>query len=250
VIAVSEQMRRDVLRCYPAVDPSRVTVIHNGIDPDEYRPDRDTDVLEARGIDPTRPMVVFVGRMTRQKGITHLLAAAPQIDPAAQLVLVAGAPDTAEFGAEVRALYAAAQERRGDIIWIEDMLPRREVIQVLSHAAVFVCPSIYEPFGLVNLEAMACEAAVVASAVGGIPEIVVEGETGHLVPCRLDTQAPDAAAAGLFASALAERINSLLADPTRAAAFGRRGRRRVVERFSWAAVATQTAELYRALVQS
>ena len=250
VIAVSEQMRRDVLLCYPRVDPGRVVVIHNGIDPDEYRRDRGTDVLDRRGIDPARPLVVFVGRITRQKGIVHLLEAAPQIDPAAQLVLLAGAPDTAEIGAEVRGLYDAAQERHGNIVWIDEMLPRPEVIQVLSHATVFVCPSIYEPFGLVNLEAMACEVAVVASAVGGIPEIVVDGETGYLVPCDVAAGAPDAAAAGRFAEGLAERINALLADPDRAAAFGRAGRQRVVDHFSWSSVAARTAELYRGLASA
>jgi alpha-maltose-1-phosphate synthase len=247
VIAVSEQMRRDVLLCYPRVDPERVVVIHNGIDPDEYRRDRGTDVLERRGIDPTRPLVVFVGRITRQKGIVHLLEAAMHIDPSAQLVLLAGAPDTAEIGAEVRALYNAAQERHGNIVWIDEMLPRPEVIQVLSHATVFVCPSIYEPFGLVNLEAMACEVAVVASAVGGIPEIVVDGETGYLVPCDVAAGETDAAAAGRFAEGLAERINALLADPDRASAFGRAGRQRVVDHFSWSSVAARTAELYRGL---
>jgi starch synthase len=250
VIAVSEQMRRDVLLCYPRVDPERVVVIHNGIDPGEYRRDRGTDVLDRRGIDPARPLVVFVGRITRQKGIVHLLEAAPRIDPSAQLVLLAGAPDTAEIGAEVRGLYNAAQERHGNIVWIDEMLPRPEVIQVLSHATVFVCPSIYEPFGLVNLEAMACEVAVVASAVGGIPEIVVDGETGYLVPCDVAAGAPDAAAAGRFAEGLAERINALLADPDRAAAFGRAGRQRVVDHFSWSAVAARTAELYRGLAPS
>jgi alpha-maltose-1-phosphate synthase len=247
VIAVSEQMRRDVLLCYPRVDAERVVVIHNGIDPDEYRRDRGTDVLERRGIDPSRPLVVFVGRITRQKGIVHLLEAAPQIDPSAQLVLLAGAPDTAEIGAEVRGLYNAAQERYGNIVWIDEMLPRPEVIQVLSHATVFVCPSIYEPFGLVNLEAMACEVAVVASAVGGIPEIVVDGETGYLVPCDVGAGETDAAAGGRFVEGLAERVNALLADPARAAAFGRAGRQRVVDHFSWSSVAARTAELYRGL---
>jgi starch synthase len=250
VIAVSEQMRRDVLLCYPRVDPQRVVVIHNGIDPDEYRRDRGTDVLERRGIDPARPLVVFVGRITRQKGIVHLLEAAPQIDPSAQLVLLAGAPDTAEIGAEVRGLYNTAQERHGNIVWIDEMLPRGEVIQVLSHATVFVCPSIYEPFGLVNLEAMACEVAVVASAVGGIPEIVVDGETGYLVPCDVRAGETDAAAVGRFAEGLAERVNALLADPDRAATFGRAGRQRVVDHFSWSSVAARTAELYRGLAPS
>ena len=250
VIAVSQEMRRDVLACYPAIDPERVTVIHNGIDPDEYRPDAATDVLERQGIDPSRPSVVFVGRISRQKGIVHLLEAALEIDRSAQLVLIAGAPDTEELAAEVRALHARVQERRGNIIWIEKMAPRVDVIQVLSHATVFVCPSIYEPFGLVNLEAMACGAAVVASAVGGIPEIVVEGETGYLVPCDVRVDNPDPAAARRFAAGLAERINALIADPQRASAFGRAGRRRVIEHFSWESVAAQTVELYRSLLAS
>jgi starch synthase len=250
LIAVSQEMRRDVLACYPAIDPARVTVIHNGIDPDEYRPDMGTELLERRGIDPSRPSVVFVGRITRQKGIVHLLEAAPEIDSSAQLVIIAGAADTEELAAEVRALHARAQERRGNIIWVEEMLPRADVIQVLSHATVFVCPSIYEPFGLVNLEAMACGAAVVASAVGGIPEIVVDGETGYLVPCDIRSDDPDTAAARRFASDLAQRINALLAERDRAAAFGRAGRQRVVEHFSWESVAARTAELYSRLLPS
>jgi alpha-maltose-1-phosphate synthase len=250
VIAVSQEMRRDVLACYPAIDHAKVTVIHNGIDPDEYRPDGGTDVLERRGIDPSRSSVVFVGRVTRQKGIVHLLEAAPEIDSSAQLVIIAGAADTEELAAEVRALHARAQERRGNIIWVEEMLPRADVIQVLSHATVFVCPSIYEPFGLVNLEAMACGSAVVASAVGGIPEIVVDGETGYLVPCDIRVDDPDPAAARRFASDLAQRINALIAERDRAAAFGRAGRQRVVEHFSWESVAARTAELYRRLLPS
>jgi alpha-maltose-1-phosphate synthase len=250
VIAVSEEMRIEVLTCYPAIDPTKVTVIHNGIDPAEYRPDEGTEVLERWGIDPSRPSVVFVGRLTRQKGIVHLLGAAPEIDGSAQLVIVAGAADTEEFAAEVRASYARAQERRGNIIWVEEMLPRADVIQVLSHATVFVCPSIYEPFGLVNLEAMACGAAVVASAVGGIPEIVVDGETGYLVPFDIRIEDPDSAAGRRFASDLAKRVNALIAEPDLAAAFGRAGRQRVVEHFSWESVAARTAELYRRVLPS
>jgi alpha-maltose-1-phosphate synthase len=250
VIAVSQEMRSEILTCYPAIDPAKVTVIHNGIDPAEYRPDEGTEVLERRGIDPSRPFVVFVGRVTRQKGIVHLLEAAPMIDGSAQLVIIAGAADTNEFAAEVRASHARAQERRGNIIWVDEMLPRADVIQVLSHATVFVCPSIYEPFGLVNLEAMACGTAVVASAVGGIPEIVVDGETGYLVPCDIRVDDPDSAAARRFASDLAQRINALIAEPDRAAAFGRAGRQRVVEHFSWESVAARTAELYRRLLPS
>jgi alpha-maltose-1-phosphate synthase len=248
VIAVSQEMRRDVLTCYPAIDPAKVTVIHNGIDPDEYRPDAGTDALERLGVDPSLPSVVFVGRVTRQKGIVHLLEAAPEIDGSAQLVIIAGAADTEAFAVEVRAAYARARERRGNIIWVEEMLPRADVIQVLSQATVFVCPSIYEPFGLVNLEAMACGTAVVASAVGGIPEIVVDGETGYLVPCDVRVDDPDPAAARRFARDLAHGLNSLIAEPDRAAAFGRAGRRRVVEHFSWESVAARTAALYRTLL--
>ena len=249
VIAVSEGMKRDIVASYPKLDPERITVIHNGIDPDEYRPDRATEALRRWGIDPLRPLVVFVGRITRQKGIVHLLQAARDIDRSAQIVLLAGAPDTQEIADEVRALYAEAQAAHGGVVWIEEMLSRPEVIQVLSHAGVFVCPSIYEPFGLVNLEAMACEAAVVASAVGGIPEIVVDGETGYLVPCDVSVENNDPAAAQRFAAALAERINALIADPKRAAEFGRAGRHRVVEQFSWTSVAARTADLYSDLVR-
>jgi len=249
VIAVSRQMRDDVLRAYPAVDPERVVVIHNGIDPEEYAPDHGRDVLDAYGIDPQRPSVVFVGRITRQKGLVHLLQAAPAIAPEAQLVLCAGAPDTPEIAAEVRALVEGVRARRGGVVWIEEMLGRAKVAQILTAATVFVCPSIYEPFGLVNLEAMACEAAVVASAVGGIPEIVVDGETGYLVPFEPgddpfgSPRDPDA-----FAAALAERVNALLDDPARAARFGAAGRRRVVEHFSWRSIARQTLDLYERLI--
>ncbi len=249
VIAVSRQMRSDVLSCYPAIDPARVEVIHNGIDPEEYRPAPDTDALLAHGIDPERPYVLFLGRITRQKGIVHLLEAAPLIDPAAQLVLLAGAPDTPEIAAEARGLYERAQRRRGGVVWIETetMLPRPEVIQFLTHARVLVCPSVYEPFGLVNLEAMACETAVVASAVGGIPEIVVDGETGYLVPCDVEAvsgAAPEPAAAQRYASGLAARVNELVADPESARRMGRAGRRRVVEHFDWRVIAAQTEALY------
>lgn len=249
LIAVSRQMRHDVLSCYPAIDPARVEVIHNGIDPEEYRPVADTSALVHHGVDPERPSVLFLGRITRQKGIVHLLEAAPAIDPAAQLVLLAGAPDTPEIAAEVRGLYEQAQRRRGGVVWIETetMLPRSEVIQFLSHAGVLVCPSVYEPFGLVNLEAMACETAVVASAVGGIPEIVVDGETGYLVPCEIEAvtgAAPDPAAARRFASGIAARVNELVADPETARRMGRAGRRRVVEHFDWRVIAAQTEALY------
>ena len=182
VVAVSAAHLREILACYPALDPSRTSVIYNGIDADEYRPDPGTGVLERHGIDPERPSVVFVGRITRQKGLTHLLDAAAAIDPAAQLVLCAGAPDTPEIAAEIAAKLDGVREARGNVLWIEEMLPKLDVIQILSHATVFVCPSIYEPMGIVNLEAMACGSAVVATAVGGIPEVVEDGVTGLLVP--------------------------------------------------------------------
>jgi starch synthase len=230
IIAVSSAMRDDVLGCYPAVDPERVQVIHNGIDTEEYKPDHGTDVLERHGVDPATPYVIFVGRITHQKGLEHLLDAAPSIDPKAQLVLCAGAPDTPEIGERVRSRIPQLERT----IWIEEMLPKQQVIQLLTHATVFVCPSIYEPMGIVNLEAMACETAVVASRVGGIPEVVAEGETGFLVE-------PGNAAE------LAERVNELLGDPELAALFGKAGRKRAVEHFSWRTIAERTADLYRSL---
>ncbi|MEW6582893.1 MAG: glycogen synthase [Actinomycetota bacterium] len=249
VIAVSHGHRDDILRCYPAIDPERVTVILNGIDTHEYRPDPATDALERHGIDPARPVVAFVGRITHQKGLTHLLDAAPAIDPAAQLVLCAGAPDTPEIAAEISAKVADVRARRGNVVWIEEMLARRDVIQVLSHADVFVCPSVYEPLGIVNLEAMACGTAVVASAVGGIPEVVVDGETGTLVPFEAapDGEGTPVDPAG-FAAGLADAVNALLADPGRATAFGAAGRRRAVERFGWRAIAEETHALYGRLL--
>jgi starch synthase len=248
VIAVSAEMRRDVLRAYPSLDADRVHTITNGIDADEYRPDPGTDVLERCGVDPSRPSVVFVGRITRQKGVPHLLAAAAHLDSAAQLVLCAGAPDTPQVASEVEAGVERAR-RSIDVVWIDKMLEKREVMQLLSHATVFVCPSVYEPLGIVNLEAMACETAVVATATGGIPEVVEDGVTGLLAPIepRVDgTGEPDDAER--FAHDLAERVNTLLADPSRAAQMGKAGRRRVLEHFSWTAVAEETVALYRSLV--
>jgi len=248
VIAVSSAMKADILRAYPEVPASRVHVIYNGIEPDEYRPDGGTDALVRHGIDPGRPYAVFVGRVTRQKGIVHLLRAARYIDPGLSLVLCAGEADTPEIGAEFRTLCAEIERERGGIVVVEGMLSRPDVAQILSHARVFVCPSVYEPFGIVNLEAMACGAPVVASAVGGIPEIVVEGETGHLVPFEGDgspknePRDPDG-----FARALAAAVSGLAADPERARRFGAAGRARVVQHFSWSAIAERTAALYRTL---
>jgi alpha-maltose-1-phosphate synthase len=249
IIAVSGRMRDDVLAAYPSVDPERVEVIHNGIDVEEYAPDAGTDVCERIGMDPARPSVVFVGRITRQKGITHLLDAAAHLEGGAQLVLLAGAPDTPEIGAEFRDRVAELQRRGVELIWVEEMLPRPDVVQVLSHATVFVCPSIYEPFGLVNVEAMGCEVAVVASAVGGIPEVVVDGETGLLVELeQRDDGFGSPVDPEAFARDLAAAIDSLVAGPARAAAMGRAGRARAIEHFSWDAVADRTVALYRRLL--
>ena len=248
VIAVSEGMRRDALACYPAIDPDRVQVVYNGVDADEYRPDPGTDVLARHGVDPGRPSVVFVGRITRQKGVPHLLRAALDIEPGAQLVLCAGAPDTPEIAAEVTERMEQVRARRGNLVWLQEMLPKAQVIQLLSHATVFVCPSIYEPLGIVNLEAMACEAAVVATATGGIVEVVVDGETGLLVPFEpSDDGLRTPVDPGGFAAAIAEGVNQLVRDPERAAEMGKAGRRRVLEHFAWPAIARQTADLYRSL---
>lgn len=249
VIAVSSGMKRDILKAYPKVDPSRVHTIYNGIDLDEYQRDEDTSILDSHGIDATQPYAVFVGRVTRQKGIVHLLEAARHIDKKVRLVLCAGEPDTADLKAEVEALVREIESERGGLIWIQKMMPRRELIQVLSHARVFVCPSIYEPFGIVNLEAMACGAPVVASAVGGIPEVVEDGKTGYLVSFE-----PDGTPMGapkdreVFARALATRINELCADPVLAKRMGAAGRKRVEEHFAWSSIARQTARLYENLV--
>jgi alpha-maltose-1-phosphate synthase len=247
VIAVSEGMRRDILASYPAIEAENVRVIYNGIDANEYKPVPGTDVLEHHGVDPARPSVVFVGRITRQKGVPYLLRAALEFDPAAQLVLCAGAPDTPEIGAEVEGLVERLREERGNVVWIDEMLPKPDVIQLLSHATVFVCPSIYEPLGIVNLEAMACEAAVVATATGGIVEVVDDGVTGLLVPFEPAPGAIEPADPDAFAHAIAERVNALLADPDRAAAMGRAGRERALAEFDWSAIAQQTSELYRSL---
>jgi starch synthase len=241
IIAVSDGMRADVLDCYPTVHPERVHVVRNGIDADIYRPVPDTDALRRFGADPARPIVVFVGRITRQKGVDHLLAAAHHIDHGAQLLLCAGAPDTSEIEAEARAAVAKLSATRPGVIWVPDMLPIEDIRQVLSAATVFICPSVYEPLGIVNLEAMACGTPVVASAVGGIPEVVEDGVTGLLVP--YDEQNP----AG-FRCGLAHRVNELLADPDRVAAMGQAGRERAISEFSWSAVADRTLHLYHQLL--
>jgi starch synthase len=245
IIAVSEGDRVDILDCYPTIDPDRVEVIYNGIDTGEYRPDPDTDVLERHGVDPDRPYVIFVGRLTRQKGVEYLLDAALSFDSNAQIVLCAGAPDTPEIAARVEQKVALVRERRGGVVWLREMLPRREVIQLLSHASVSVCPSIYEPMGIVLLEAMACETPVVATATGGIVEVVADGETGLLVPFQ-------PAGGGVFGPRdpeefvrdLAERVNALLGDPKRAAELGAAGRARAEADYSWPVIARQTSDLY------
>jgi starch synthase len=249
VVAVSAQMRRDVLACYPAIEPERVHVVLNGIDTGEYRPDPATDVLERHGIDPARPSVVFVGRITRQKGLAHLLDAALELDLDAQLVLCAGAPDTPELAAETEARVGRLRVLRDGVVWIEQMLPKRDVIQLLSHATVFACPSVYEPLGIVNLEAMACETAVVATRTGGIPEVVEDGVTGLLVPFEPgSSQEHGPADPARFAHDLAERLNALVRDPARARALGHAGRERAVREFGWPAVASRYAALYGRLV--
>jgi starch synthase len=248
VIAVSNGMKSDILAVYPFMDPDKVHVVHNGIDTVLYAPDPKRDVLERFGIDPDRPYVVFVGRITRQKGVGHLLAAAKSFVPEAQLVLCAGAPDTPEIGAATAAAVDELKAGRTGVFWISEMLPRPDVVQLLTHATLFVCPSVYEPLGIVNLEAMACEAAVVATATGGIVEVVVDGETGLLVPIepRPDGSGEPADPAA-FAAAIADRVNTLLADPPRALAMGRAGRERAVRDFAWPAIAEQTVAVYREL---
>ncbi len=241
IIAVSDGMRADVLDCYPTVHPERVHVVRNGIDTTTYRPVEETEAIHRLGADPARPIVAFVGRITRQKGVGHLLAAAQHIDPGAQLLLCAGAPDTAEIETEIRTAVAALSAARPGVIWVPDMLSTADVRQVLSAATVFACPSVYEPLGIVNLEAMACGTAVVASAVGGIPEVVDDGVTGLLVP--YDEQDPEA-----FQRNLAYRINELLANPDRVTTMGQAGRKRAVTEFSWSAVADRTVHLYHQLL--
>ena len=234
VVAVSDGMRADIMAAYPEIPAERIRVIRNGIDTTEYRPDPNTDVLERYGIDLARPYVIFVGRITRQKGVPVLLRAASGLIPEAQLVLLAGAADTQEQLAEVTELVDGLRATRSGVFWIPEMLPKHDVIQLLTHATVFAIPSVYEPLGIVNLEAMACGTAVVGSRTGGIPEVVADGETGLLVPAG----EPEPLAAAL---------NTLLSDPDRAAAMGQAGRKRAVAEFGWPAIAAQTADLYAEL---
>ena len=248
VIAVSKGMRTGTLESYTDLDPDKVHVVKNGIDPDEFAPDSGTDIVKELGMSLDQPTVVFVGRITRQKGLIHLVRAAEQLDPATQLVLLAGAPDTPEIAQEFNDAFGHLQSARGNVIWVQEMLPRASVRQVLSHATVFACPSVYEPLGIVNLEAMACETAVVASAVGGIPEVVVDGETGYLVPYDPD-QADDPAAIAAFEADFAAKINTLTTDADQAQKFGLAGRQRCIDEFSWAKIAGETVDVYRRAIE-
>ncbi len=248
VIAVSAAMRDDVLASYPAIDPAKVQVVHNGIDTELWRPTPAPDRVRELGVDPDRPSVVFVGRITRQKGLPLFLRAVAALPPDVQVVLCAGAPDTPEIEAEVRGLVDSLAATRTGVVWIAEMLPRADVIALLTAATVFACPSIYEPLGIVNLEAMACETAVVATATGGIPEVVVPGETGSLVPIE---QASDGTGTPLdpdrYVADFAEALTALVTDPDRAAAYGRAGRERATASFSWDAIAERTVEVYRSV---
>jgi alpha-maltose-1-phosphate synthase len=249
IVAVSEGMRADILRSYPSLDPQRVRVIYNGIDTAVWGPREDPALLRELGVDPDRPSVVFVGRITRQKGLPYLLRAAELLSPDVQLVLCAGAPDTPQILEEVAGLVRGLQETRSGVVWIDRLLPRESLQTILTAATTFVCPSVYEPLGIVNLEAMACGAAVVGTATGGIPEVVMDGETGRLVPIDQvadGTGTPTDPAR--FVADLARTLTEVVSDPARAEAYGRAGRRRAVEDFSWARIADQTLALYTEVV--
>ena len=248
VIAVSEGMRQDILRSYPYLDEEKVTVVYNGIDLDRWKPVDDPELVRSLGIDPDRPSVVFVGRITRQKGLPYLLKAAAKLPKDVQLVLCAGAPDTPEILAEVKAGVAALQKKRSGVVWIDRLLSQHELSAVLSKASTFVCPSIYEPLGIVNLEAMACGAPVVGTATGGIPEVIVDGVTGRLVPIE---QLADGTGTPVdpdrFVNDLAATLNEVLADPGLAARMGESGRQRAEREFSWGRIADQTQAIYQSL---
>ena len=250
VIAVSDGMRKDILRSYPAIDPAKVSVVHNGIDLAGWQRNEDTDAVRALGIDPDKPSVVFVGRITRQKGLPYLLRAVAKLPPEVQMVLCAGAPDTPEIMAEVSGLVADLQKERAGVIWIERMLPRAELCKVLSAATTFVCPSIYEPLGIVNLEAMACEAAVVGTITGGIPEVVQDGVTGRLVPIdQLTDGTGTPTDPERFVADLAAVLTEVTADREKAREYGRAGRLRAEQHFSWDAIAERTLEVYRSVLR-
>jgi starch synthase len=249
VIAVSSGTKEDILRAYP-VDPERIHVIYNGIDLEQYQRTPETSALTAHGVDLAIPYVLFVGRITRQKGVTHLVDAIRYLPAGTQVVLCAGAPDTPEIAAELQRKVEEARTFNPRVIWIDKMLSKAETIQFYSHAAVFCCPSVYEPFGIINLEAMACKAAVVASAVGGIKEVVVNGETGLLVPFDQDPTTSFPLDPDRFARDLAAALNNLLADPEKCRRFGEAGRKRAEEKFSWTSIANQTIGLYQTLIEA
>jgi starch synthase len=248
VIAVSKGTQEDILRAYPGIDPARIHVIYNGIDLKEYQKTSETAALAKYGVDVSLPYVLFVGRITRQKGVTHLVDAIRYMPPGTQVVLCAGAPDTPEIADEMRRKVEEASKLNPRIVWIEKMLTKPEAIQLYSNAQVFCCPSVYEPFGIINLEAMACRAPVVASSTGGIKEVVVDGETGFLVPFAQDPVTGFAAEPEQFAKDLGAKVSELLADPEKCKRFGEAGRRRVEETFSWTAIAEQTIALYENLL--
>ncbi|NYF77717.1 glycogen synthase [Granulicella arctica] len=252
IIAVSNGTKADILKAYPEVQPDRIHVIYNGIDLNQYQKTDDITALKKYGVDTTQPYVLFVGRITRQKGVTHLVEAIPHMPPGTQVVLCAGAPDTPEIAAEMREMIEALRQNTTgpthNIVWIEQMVTKQEAIQLYSNCAVFCCPSVYEPFGIINLEAMACKAPVVASATGGILEVVVEGETGHLVPFDPDPKTTFPSNPAQFARDLAAQVTDLLSDPAKAKRYGEAGRKRVEEKFAWSAIADQTIDLYRSLI--
>ena len=249
VIAVSGGMRRDILRSYPALDASRVHVVYNGIDLERWKPTVDLDTVRALGIDPDRPAVVFLGRITRQKGLPYLLRAAALLPPEVQLVLCAGAPDTPGILAEVTAGVEALQRERSGVVWIDRLLSQHDLSAVLTAGTVFVCPSVYEPLGIVNLEAMACGLPVVGTATGGIPEVVADGVTGRLVPIDQATDGTGTPIdADLFVADLTRTLIEVLADPAKAAEMGRAGRVRAEQMFSWTQIATRTREIYASLL--
>ncbi len=249
VIAVSAGMREDVLRSYPEIDPEKVRVVHNGIDLESWRRRENPDTVRRWGIDPDQPSVVFVGRITRQKGLPYLLRAAAQLPPNVQLVLCAGAPDTPELMAEVQRLVAELRAKRDGVVWIDDMLPREDLTAILSAATTFVCPSVYEPLGIVNLEAMACGTPVVGSGTGGIPEVVTHGEVGTIVPIE---QVTDGTGEPIdpqkFVSDLAAALTEMVSDPQRARELGRAARKRVEDHFSWEAIAERTIAVYESVL--
>ena len=249
IIAVSKSTREDILRAYPDVKPDRIHVIYNGIDLAEYQKTSETTALNDYGVDPAKPYVLFLGRITRQKGVTYLVDAIRYLPRDTQIVLCAGAPDTPEIATEMRQKVEDARRHHPHIVWIEKMIAKREAIELYSNARVFCCPSIYEPFGIINLEAMACRAPVVASATGGIKEVVVDGETGYLIPFDQDLVTSFPVEAEKFSRDLAAGINRLLEDPERCKRFGDAGRRRVEETFTWDTIARQTIHLYKQLVQ-